>query len=307
MTRVGLADMISAGPRAVGRYTGTLLTVFVVQSLVAVACMLAIAVVLAQAFSHMPLWDDAVDGDPVALAYCLRYGKASVLASSGIVFGAIAMWMLISWFLVGGINGVLAQRPEGRSETARAFGASGASTFLAYARLALCSVPAWLLVFVLFAVGMKQVAPRFEHALTAAQLLVPLFVAMLPAMLVLHVAWTITDYARVELTLRQDTHAPSAVMTYLRSVAYVLRRPRTLVHGALGWLAFALVTIGYMVLAQGHPMYGAEGAVTLFVIRQGVALARTAIRFGVLGGQLELAKTRPLPPRRVQVQASAKS
>ena len=43
-------------------------------------------------------------------------------------------------------------------------------------------------------------------------------------------------------------------------------------------------------------MYGAEGAVTLFVIRQGVALARTAIRVGVIAGQVELGKARPLPP-----------
>ena len=307
MTRVGLAEMIAAGPRAVGRYTGTLLSVFVMQSLVAATCMVAVATVFAQAFSHLPLWDDAVDGDLVALLYCLRHGKVSMLASSGIVLGAIAMWTLISWFIAGGINGVLAQRPEGRADTARAFGASGASTFLAYARIALCSFPSWLIVFVLLVVGLKQVAPRFEHALTVAQLLGPLFVALLPAMLVLHVAWTITDYARIELTLRQETHDPSAVMTYLRTAAYVLRRPRALAHGALGWLAFALVTLGYMYLAQGHPMYGAEGAVTLFVIRQGVALARMALRFGVLGGQLELAKTRPLPPRRVQVQAETKS
>jgi len=54
-------------------------------------------------------------------------------------------------------------------------------------------------------------------------------------------------------------------------------------------------------------MYGAEGAVTLFVIRQGVSLARSAIRFGVLGGQIELGKSRTLPPRRVvEVKAESK-
>jgi len=54
-----------------------------------------------------------------------------------------------------------------------------------------------------------------------------------------------------------------------------------------------------MWLAHGHPMYGAGGAIMLFVIRQGVALGRSTIRFGVLAGQLELGKTRPLPPRRI--------
>jgi hypothetical protein len=46
-------------------------------------------------------------------------------------------------------------------------------------------------------------------------------------------------------------------------------------------------------------MYGAEGAITLLVIRQGVSLARVAVRFGVMAGQVELGRTRPLPPRRL--------
>ena len=297
--RLGLGDMLAAGTRAVARYTGTLLAVFVVQTLLAIVCMIAVSIALAQAFSHMPMWDEAVDGDFVALIYCLRYGKASLLASAGIAFGALLLWLLVSWFLVGGIHGVLAQRPEGRGETARCFGASGANTYLAYAKLAFCSIPGWFLVVLVLSVGLELASPRMEHALTIPQLLGPLALALLPALILLHVVWTITDYARVELSLRLDSHEPSVIMTYARTVAFVLKRPITLAHGALGWLAFALITIGYAYLAHGHPMYGAEGAVTLFVIRQGVALARTAIRFGVLAGQLELGKARALPPRRL--------
>jgi hypothetical protein len=96
-------------------------------------------------------------------------------------------------------------------------------------------------------------------------------------------------------------------MTYVRTIGYVLRRPVTLIHAGLGWIAFLLVTLVYAYFAQGHPMYGAEGAVTLFVIRQGVALARTAIRVGVLAGQVELGKARPLPPLRVKVEAKKPS
>ena len=43
-------------------------------------------------------------------------------------------------------------------------------------------------------------------------------------------------------------------------------------------------------------MYGPDGAVTLFLVRLGVSLLRMVIRFGVLGGQLELGRTRPHPP-----------
>ncbi len=306
--RLGFGDMVGAGSRAVGRYTGTLFAVFLAQTVIAFVCLLAIALALANAFGHMPMWDDAVDGDLLALIFCLRYGEPTFSAVAFIALGALFLWVVMSWFLVGGIHGVLARRPEGRAETARAFGASGASTFLAYARLALCSLPGWIGVMGLLGWGIGTFASedRLKYMLTVPQLAGALLLATLPAALLLHIVWTITDYARVELSLRHDSHEPSVVMTYLRTTAFVLRRPITLAHGALGWLVFALITVGYAWLSHGHPMYGAEGAITLFVIRQGVALARTAIRFGVLAGQLELGKTRPSPPRRVEVKVEPK-
>jgi hypothetical protein len=307
MARLGLGDLIGAGPRAVSRYTGTLLAVFVAQSIVAATCMVAVALVFAQAFAHLPMFDEAVDGDLVALIYCLRYGKPSLVATGGIVLGAIVMWQLASWFLVGGLNGVLAQRPEGRGDTARCFGASGATTYLAYARLALCAIPGWVVVLFVLGAGLSLVSSRIEHALTVPELIAPLVVALLPAMLLLHVLWTVADYARAELTLRHDTHDPGVIRTYLRTLGYVLRRPVTLVHGAIGWILFALVTAAYAYLAQGHPMYGAEGAVILFIARQGVSLLRMAIRVGVLAGQIELGRTRPLPPRRIEAKVDPKA
>jgi hypothetical protein len=305
-SRVGLREMIGAGSRGVGRYTGTLLAVFVSQTVVALACMTSITVALSLTFARLPIWDDAVDGDLVALLFSLRYGRSSLLAAAGIVFGGLLLWQLATWFLVGGINGVLANRPEGRAETAKCFGAAGASTYLSYARLAVCSLPGLFLVLVVVILGWQTMEARIFAALTVPQLLGPLALAFLPGALVLHVVWTIADYARVELTLRGESHDPSVVVTYMRTVGYVLRRPLTLAHGALGWLAFLAISIGYAYLAHGRPMYGAEGAVTLFVIRQGVSLARTAIRFGVLAGQLELGKSRPLPPRRVEPKAEPK-
>ena len=305
-TRVSLGDMLRAGWRACGRYTGTLLTVFVAQSLVALACMFGVSFVLSQTFATLPMWDEAVDGDLVALLWCFHHGENVFLAVIGIVLGATLVWQLMSWFVVGGINGVLSQRPEGRADTARCFGAGGTATYLAYARLALLSIPGWILVLWLFFKGIDIAGDRYKYALTMPQLVGPYLLATLPALILLHVMWTITDYARVELSLRHESHDPSVVMTYVRSLVYVLKRPITLLHAGVGWLAFAFVTVGYAWLAHGHPMYGADGAVTLFVIRQGVALLRTAIRFGVIGGQVELGKTRALPPRRVEVKADTK-
>jgi len=307
MPRLGLGDLISAGPRAVSRYTGTLLAVFVAQSIVAATCTLAAALVFARVFAHLPMFDEAVDGDLVALIYCLRYNPATIVAIAGIAFGAVALWQLASWFLIGGIYGVLAQRPEGRGDTARCFGASGASTYLAYLRLALCALPGWLIVVALVYTGLDMVGERIAYAVTVADLVGPLLIAVVPGALLAHVLWTVSDYARVELTLRQDSHDPGVIAAYVRTLGYVLRRPVTLVHGALGWLLFGLVTAAYAYLAQGHPMYGTDGAITLFVARAGVSLLRMAIRFGVLAGQVELGRTRPLPPRRVEVKVDAKS
>jgi hypothetical protein len=307
MARLGLSSLLSAGPRAVSRYTGTLFAVFLAQSLIAVICMIGVALVFAQAFAHLPMFDEAVDGDMVALIYSVRYARPNLVATGGIVFGAILLWQLASWFLIGGLNGVLVQRPEGRGDTARCFGASGASTYLAYARLAMCSLPGWLVALFALGTGVGLLGDRLMHALTVPEFVGPLVLATLPAAIILHVLWTVADYARAELTLRHDTHDPGVVATYLRTLGYVLRRPVTLVHGAIGWLLFALVTTAYAYLAQGHPMYGAEGAVTLFIARQGVALLRMAIRVGVLAGQVELGRTRPLPPRRIEAKLDPKA
>ena len=88
---------------------------------------------------------------------------------------------------------------------------------------------------------------------------------------------------------------------------FVARRPLTLVHSAMGWVLFLLVTAAYAYLARGHSMYGAEGAVTLFVARQGVSLLRMAIHVAIMAGQVELGRTRSLPPRRVEAKADDNS
>jgi len=306
-SRLRFGELFGAGVRAVSKYTGTVLAVFVVQSVVALGCMLGIAFLLAQEFSHLPMFDDAVDGDLVAMIWCIKSATSSFLAIGGIMFGAVLFWQLATWFLVGGLVGVFAQLPEGRGDTARCFGASGAATYLTYARLALCALPGFVIALFAFGVGMAVIEDRIEHALTLPQLLGPIVLAALPALLLFHFFWTVTDYARIELTLRHESHDPSVVMTYLRTLIWVARRPVTLVHAGLGWIAFLAVSLAYVYMAQGHPMYGAEGAVTLFFVRQGVALLRMAIHIGVLGGQVELGRTRPLPPRRVEVKVDAKA
>ena len=80
--RLGLGDLVGAGGRAVSKYTGMLLAVFIVQSLVAGACILAVWALLANAFAHLPMFDLAVDGDLAALIASFRYAEPSFLAQS---------------------------------------------------------------------------------------------------------------------------------------------------------------------------------------------------------------------------------
>lgn len=293
-----LRALALAGARAVSKYTGTVIAVFVVQVLVALACMLGLWLVLAQVFAHYPRFDDAVDGDIVALIECVRFAVPALLANAAIVVSTLAAWQLATWFLVGGLAGVLAQRPDGRGETARCFGANGASTFLAYARLALVSLPGWTLVGFVAATTLHAAMPRVETALSLPQLLGPIALALLPPALLLHFFGTVTDYTRIELTLRRDSHDLGVLSTYLRTGGFVLRRPATLVHAGLGWALFWIVTAAYVALSAGHPMFGAGGALALFAVRLGVALVRLVIKVGVLAGQVELGRVRPLPPQR---------
>jgi hypothetical protein len=298
--RLGLGDLLAAGARGVSRYTGTLFAVFIAQSLLAAACMIGVALVLAQAFSHLPMFDDAVDGDLVALLWCLRHARPSFVAIGGLVFATLALWSVVTWFLAGGLYGVLGERPESREDTARVFGASGAATFLAYARLAVIALPGWAIVLAVFVSTLSTAIPRMEYALSAGDLVGPLALVVVPTAVIAHFFATVTDYARVELTLRHASHRPGAFACYFRALVFVAKRPLTLVHAGVGWMWFGLVTLVYAVLAQGHPMYGAEGAIMLFFVRQGVSLLRMAIRMGVLAGQVELGRTRALPARRAE-------
>lgn len=307
MKRVGLRDMLAIGPRTVSRHTGTLLAVHLAQMFVTLACLLGVALVLAQVFGQLPAFDEAVDGDLVAMIECLQFSKSSFLAIVGLVFSALLLWQLATWFLVGGVLGVMVQKPEGRGAVVRTFGASGTATYLKFARLAIIQFPALMLVVFVLSAGLGAVQHRIEYALTLPQLFGALALGVLPALVLLHFVWTVTDYARIELVLRHDSHDPSVLLTYARTIAFVAKHPSTLLHGAVGWILFALVTLAYAYVAKDRPMYGAEGAVTLFVARQGVSLLRTAIRLGIYGGQLELGRTRPLPPRRGDAASDAKA
>ncbi|HTJ45867.1 MAG TPA: hypothetical protein VL463_27375 [Kofleriaceae bacterium] len=303
--RIGVGAMIRAGGRTASHYTGTVLGVFVVQALLAGAAGFGIAQVLGSEFAKRPRFDEAVSGDLTALVECIKHAPAAFKASFWIGVAAVLLWVVASWFLVGGVYAVAHERPEGKRETARCFGAGGASTFLVYVRLAVLASVLHLVVMVALVLGLGAAAERMTHALTLPGLLIPLLVGLLPAIVIGVYVWTAIDYARAELTVRRPTHDElGAFRALVRALVFVARRPVALGHAALGWLVFVVVTLGYVWAAQGHAMLGTGGAIALLVIRLGLSLVRFGVKFTVLAGQIELTETRPPPARRVVEQES---
>lgn len=298
--RVRLADMARAGLRSLSQYTGTVLAMFMVQFVAAWIAGFAILLILSGAFADRPVFDQAVDGDLVSLLLVIRNAPAVIAAVSWVVIGAVAAWVVWSWFLSGGVLAVLTERPRGRRETARCFGAGGATTFLVYARLGVVSLLLQLPAVFALGLGVGYIGGRVEHAITVGELIGPLILGLTPAALLHVVASTITDYARAELTLRRPTHDTlGAVRAAVRATGYLVRRPVAIAHVLLYWLAVIAVWLLFVWLAHGHAMLGTSGALALFAIRQAVMLVRTSLKFGLLAGQVELTATRPPPPRTI--------
>jgi len=296
----GLPALVRGGVRAVSQYTGMLLALFVVHLLVAWGAGFIIVQILADAFADRPLFDEAVDGDLVALLDVLRNSHAVVHAVGWVAIGAVIAWVIIGWFLAGGVLAVFTERPRGRTETARCFGAGGATHFLVFARLGLVSALYHLPVLFLFFLGLDHIDSKTEYALTIGELVGPLVVGLLPAALAHVIVSTVIDYARAELVLRRASHESlGATRVAIRATGYVFRRPVALLHVLLYWLFFIAITLLFARIAHGRAMLGAGGALALLALRQGVALLRLAARVAVMAGQVDLTATRPPPPREV--------
>lgn len=300
--KVRLADMLRAGVRAVTDYTGTVLGLFVVQLVIAAGVGLTFSFILSSELASRPLFDEGVDGDLAALIEVLRSAPAVFGAIGWIGLGAVILWVMLTWFLFGGLVGVLHERPHGRRETARVFGASGAATFLVLLRLALVSLLLHGAVVIAFVLGVGAVYPRIEHALTIGPVIGWLLVGLAPGLLLLAFLWTVIDYARIELVIRRPTHERlGALVAFARAVVFVVGKPLALAHVLLWGLAFVVVSVLYVWASHDAAMLGTGGAVALLIVRQGLSLLRMALKVVLVGGQLELAVTRAPPARRAQV------
>ncbi len=289
-----LGRMLAAGAAPLGRYPGLVVTLYAVQFAVSALAGWVMAFCLAAAFSRQPLFDQAVGGDIVAALVLLRDNLALAAAVLATGLGAVATYAVVSWFLAGGLIAILIEKPVGRRNVAERFGAAGASTFFAFARLWLwCLIP-YAASALLFAMGAAHAHDQVKSALTFGDVLAALLPALLPAAAIAWITSLAAGYARIAISLDRERPAWRALLAGYHLVATRWRAPA---HALLFGLAWIAITLLYLFVAGDRAMAGAGGACLLFGLRQLTAILRFAVKIAFVGGQVELATSASQPRR----------
>ena len=294
---VSLGKMIGRGARVLRRYPGLVGTLYAAQLAVALGAGWVMTRILAAAFAGQPLFDAAVDDDAVALV--------TIVAERGIVFqsvmwvgiGAIGSYAVLSWFVTGGLIATLLERPRGRRDTARCFGAGGAATFFAYARLTLLSLVPYTIALVAFGLGLERASDGLRYALTIGDVIRALFPNLAPAAILLWIAFCAVDYARIDLSRYPKQSSTRALLRAYKKL-FTVRWP--LVHVLMYYLAFIAISLVFLAATVDRPTLGPGGAVLLFAARQLTSMVRFAAKIVLVGGQVELAATFGAPTPRVK-------
>ena len=290
--------MLRTGRAAVWRYAGLLTSLFLLQVALAGGAAWVVSRILENALGTSLVFDEAVDGDVVAMIATARLAPDAILASLWVCVGAVCAYLAVSWFTTGGLLAVLIERPAGRRDVARCFGAGGAASFFAYARLAAMSALPYAIILLAGTLGVMVVGAQVAQALSPWRAAATILAGLAPAVVMAWVTFTIVDYARVDLSLHPGLGATAAA---LRAVRTVLSRPAPLLHVALYYLVFLAASIAYVFVTYGHAMLGTGGAISLLVVREGLAILRFTAKVAMLAGQVELGQKREPPRRRAAV------
>jgi hypothetical protein len=292
---IPLRQLLRTGRASVWHYTGTVAVLFLIQLALAGGAAWVVSRILSSALGTSLIFDDAVDGDAAALIAALRHAPGAFASSLWVCVGSIFAYLAVSWFTTAGLIAVLVGRPTGRREVARCFGAGGAASFFAFARLAALSALPYAVILLAGAAGLMLVGGNVLATLSPTRALLLLLAGLAPAVVLAWLAFTIVDYARVDLAAYPGTSATAAA---IRGAKIVFSRPAPLLHVALYYVVFLAVSAVYVLITDGHAMLGTSGAISLFVVRQGVAIVRFTAKIALVAGQVELAQTRE-PPRRI--------
>ena len=288
---LSIVAMLGAGVAGLRRYPGLWLALYIVQFAAAGLAAWIMARILAAEFGLSPVFDDAVAGDFPSLAFVLT-DNASTFASLAMVGAAAAAgYAILSWYLIGGANAVLLQRPGTGHEVTHCFGAGGAATFFAYARLALWSLIPHALAIVAISVALSVVGDDLRYAVTGGDLAGQLVPALLPGAVLFWINVTVIDYARIELSRRAVANESLAAWrAILGAYRAILTDRRPLLHVLVYILFFAAISAVYVCF--GSPSAGVAGAIALFVIRQLSLATRFAGKIVCAAGQVALAGSR---------------
>jgi hypothetical protein len=301
---VSMSKMVGGGAHVLRRYPGLVGTLYAVQLAVAFGAGWVMTRILESAFANEPLFDAAVDDDTVALITVIAE-KPTVFASvMWVGIGALGLYAVLSWFLSGGLIATLLETPRGRRETARCFGAGGAATFLAYARLGLLCIIPYGIALVVAGIGLDRAAADLPYALTVGDVARALVPNLAPAAILLWIAFTAVDYARIDLSRHPNQ---SSFRALLRAYKKLFTSRWPLVHVLMYYMAFVAISLVFLAATIDQPMTGAAGALTLFAIRQITSMVRFAAKVVLVGGQVELAETfEPPQPRAKKSKGKAK-
>jgi hypothetical protein len=289
--------MLAVGARALNRHAGMVAVLFLVQVAIASFAGFMMTFALTEAFAHRPLFDEAVDGDLASLLEIARSHPDLLGSLLWIGIGTALIYFVVSWFLQGGlIATLLADKPAAnRREAAERFGAGGAAAFWPYLKLAAWSLIPYTVFSILLFMALDDFTIALERALTwgpPRRAAAPLCAV---AAVIGIITYTALDYARIDL----QRHARlSAIRALLRSYKLVVLRPIALLHVAIYALIFIGVSALYVAISHGRPMLGAGGAISLFFVREAVALVRFVAHIALIGGQVELARVAQTRPER---------
>jgi hypothetical protein len=281
--------MVNEGIGALRRYPGLAISLYAAQLVTSLIFAWAAARMLATVFARQPLFDQAVDGDLAALIFVLRDSPEVFTSIFWAGVATVLGYTVLSWYLVGGLNAVLIQRPGERREVAATFGAGGAVSFFAYARLWLLCVAPYAVIVGALLFGMSRASDGALHYLTVSDVAWALIPRLAPGAVLLWLQVTAVDYARIELSREPGLAARHALV---RGYRMVFTDWRPLVHLLLYVAWFVAITWVLVLFTQGRAMPGAAGAMAIVAIRQVVAIVRFCATIVTAGGQVVYAVLR---------------
>lgn len=279
-----LRSMMGAGFSALVRYPGLALSVYAVQLVASALAGITVMLLIQGALGAHPILDRAAAGDLVALAAIVAEHPMLAISAGAIIAAATAAYGLLSWFLHGGVIAVYVQTPRTRREVAQTFGAGGATTYFAYARLFALSLVAYVAVGIVLAIS-AAAAPSIANALTTGEAITSLTIAIAPAAFCLAAVRLIIDYARIDITRRRV----GALRAAARATITVLSSWRPATFALLYYLAFAAISaLAWWLLPASAAATATFAA--LIAGRQLTALARFAAKLVLIAGEIDYAQ-----------------